>query len=491
LLEALDVFFLSSAGGLAARRLSDKDRASLHKIARCFNVEAATLVAQTEEHLTIAEHEMRLDPSLTCLGAWAKALARTQKAPKTRKTYQVDVLRPMLQFYAIATGSTSGIERDFGSAKRNLGEQWNGMPVAEERRMLLMVTRSTTPVEARARVVTAARLVWAGAFGVPRDHRSGKRLGKRPCFRRGDSEQPKTHSVWLRNRRAAVSAAPPAADALPDHALQAMAESMWTEKQTLEVARQHRVRTTRKLQAAVEGLDVDMAPDLAQVTAERAATARRQRALESLHRRSAAIRSLPAPSDIQGKTVWVDPDAEAIMKESNSAWWVPKSLRVVDRRELAHVLIVRDAAKPGGRNQAVAHLRGCLVTTPEHFLSPPGTALQWKAALHVPRVVFLSDAVRAAHTCMVDLILATARALQLPNGKEASRWRTFVGAAEWEDFQVLAARRRKHETRTVLHAAERGDPTFQDAPSVMSLQEFLESLGQLEASTSILGMCNR
>jgi hypothetical protein len=30
------------------------------------------------------------------------------------------------------------------------------------------------------------------------------------------------------------------------------------------------------------------------------------------------------------------------------------------------------------------------------------------------------------------------------NGKEASRWQS-----EWEDFQVLAARRRKHETRTV------------------------------------------
>jgi hypothetical protein len=189
-----------------------EDRASLHKITKGFNVEAAMLVAQTEEHLTIAEHEMRL-------GASAKA----------RKTYQVDLLRPILQFYAIASGSTIGIERDFGSAKRNLGEQWNGSPVAEERRMLLMVARSTTPAEARARVVTAARLVWADNFGVPRVNNSNS-LVKRPRRRRGDNEQPKSHAAWLPNDDPCVA-------------------SVW----------QQRVRTAQKLQAAVEGLDADMA----------------------------------------------------------------------------------------------------------------------------------------------------------------------------------------------------------------------------------------
>jgi hypothetical protein len=53
---------------------------------------------------------------------------------------------------------------------------------------------------------------------------------------------------------------------------------------------------------------------------------------------------------------------------------------------------------------------------------------------------------------MVDVILATAK------NRAGSRWRVFVGEAEWDAFQELAAaRRRKHEFRASLHAGESGD----------------------------------
>jgi hypothetical protein len=130
-----------------------------------------------------------------------------------------------------------------------------------------------------------------------------------------------------------------------------MATGLWTEKQTREVARQQRVRKARKVQATVEGLEELQS----EVTAERAAAARRQQASTAQHRRSAAIRSLPV-CNIEGKTVWVDPAVDAVMKLSNSAWWTPHRLKRVDRKELAHVLVVQDVAKPSGRNQVVAHL---------------------------------------------------------------------------------------------------------------------------------------
>ena len=487
LLSAFNVFFISSVGGSEARRLNAADREALNKIARGFNVDAVKLAAQTEEHLNIVEHEMRLDSSLTSFVAWSKALARTQKTSKSRHKYAVDVLLPVLQLYAVASGSTSGIERNFSSAKRNLGESWQGSPVAEERRMVLSLAHAA--LTDRAAVLAAARQVWAESFGPPRVTACDRR-GKWSAGRR---EQPKSHAAWLRRRRAdsTPSAGPAAGPDSLDAALSSMADALWSDRQTREVARQQQVRKDRKLQAAVEGLEVDATPEfLAQVAGERAAGARRQRALETQHRRTATIRSLPAPSDIQGKTVWVDPAVEPTMKESGSAWWAPQALRVVDRRELAHVLVVRDAAQPGGRNQAVAHLRGCLVTTPEYFLSPPGAALQWKAALLVPRVVYLSQAVCAAHMVMVDLIRSTESTLQLPNGKSASRWRVFVGE-QWEDFKTLSSRRRTHEIRTILHATDRGDPTFQDAANVMALHEFLASLGHLDGNASILGMCKR
>ena len=109
----------------------------------------------------------------------------------------------------------------------------------------------------------------------------------------------------------------------------------------------------------------------------------------------------------------------------------------------------------------------------------------------MPRRVYLSDAVHAAHTCMVDPILATSRTWHLPNGKAASRWRIFAGAAQWDEFHGLAARRRKHEIRTILHARERADAKFRAAVSVVTLHGFLESLGQLQVNASTLGMCKR
>ena len=139
----------------------------------------------------------------------------------------------------------------------------------------------------------------------------------------------------------------------------------------------------------------------------------------------------------------------------------------------------------------MARLRGCLAATPEYVLSPPGAALQWKAAGCAPRQVYLSDAVRAAHTCMADMILATSRAWRLPNGKAASRWRIFAGAAQRGEFHGLAARRRKHEVRTILHARGRADAKFRGAANVVTLHGFLESLGHLQASASTLGMCKR
>ena len=359
LLSAFNVFFISSVKGSEARHLNTTDRESLLKIARGFDVDAAKLAAQTEELLNVAEHEMRLDSSLTSLAAWSKALARTQRGSKSRNKYAVDVLRPILQIYTVASGSTSGIERNFSSAKRNLGESWQGSAVAEERRMILALAH-VAPTDQRASVLDAARHVWAASFGPPRIVVPGTRLGTKLSGRR---EQPTSHAAWLRKRRAASTPAeglPVGPDCL-DPRLTTMAEALWSDRQTREVSRQQKVRKDRKLQAAVEGLEADATPSfLALVDDERAATVRRQRALEAEHRRTATIRSLPAPADIQGKTVWVDPTVEQTMNESGSAWWAPKALRVVDRRELAHVLVVRDAAQPGGRNQAVAQLRGCV-----------------------------------------------------------------------------------------------------------------------------------
>ena len=315
LLSALKVLYLRPAADGSsnrARPLSSQDQgAQLSKLAHCFNVDAAMLTSQTRELLPIAQHEMNANSTLTSVGAWREALARTQQRSKTRKKYPVDALRPILECYAIAAASTSGIERTFGAAKRNLGEQWNGTAVAEERRMILSLAHATMGSEGRASLAATARAIWAESFGAPRKS-CPKRLPPRAACRRA---KPQSRATWLKKRRADSALPPGQCSGVAERALQAMATELWTEKQTREVARQQRVRTDRKLLAAMEGLKA-LTPALqTQVTTKRAVAAHRQQALTAQHRKDAAIRSLPV-CNIAGKTAWVHPTVDAVMKLS-------------------------------------------------------------------------------------------------------------------------------------------------------------------------------
>ena len=89
LLSALKVLYLRPAADGSsnhARPLSSQDQgAQLSKLAHCFNVDAAMLTSQTRELLPIAQHEMNANSTLTSVGAWREALARTQQRSKTRK----------------------------------------------------------------------------------------------------------------------------------------------------------------------------------------------------------------------------------------------------------------------------------------------------------------------------------------------------------------------------------------------------------------------
>ena len=479
-LSALDVFFLTAAA--KPRRMTDKDRQALNTVAKVFHLDAVDLVAQFEDHLPVADHEKRRDPTLNSTQAWATAIKRTQKTDRSRKKYPVEALRRALSIHAIGTGSTSGIERNFGAAKRNIGDHWNGTALAEQRRMVVALAYASIPESERPALITGARLIWAECFGVPRTSPINRLHSRR-------KNQEKSHAAFLRRRRTAGKTTKVVAPA--DPRLAELAESLWTEKHDKEVARQQKVQETRARQAALEGLVVDDTEELqALIADERDAQRRRQKKLDADHKRIENIRNSPVLVDLNGKTVWVDSAVATVMRESNIQWWARMSLRVVDRRELAHILVVSDAAAPGGRNQVVAHLRGCLVTTPDYFLAPPSPVLQWKAALAQPRIVFFSDMVNAAHKSMVEVIIATAGAWT--GLVQASRWQIFVGANEWPQYQTFVGRRnRKNQLRTIVHTSERQHPNFQNMPAVMNLHEFLETLGQLETNSSMMGMCNR
>ena len=98
LLSTLNVLCLHPTGGSGKRTccLSAQDKEALYKLVQCFSVGAAELVSQTEELLPIAHRELHSSSTLTSVGAWRKALARTQQTSKQRKRFPAHALLPIL-----------------------------------------------------------------------------------------------------------------------------------------------------------------------------------------------------------------------------------------------------------------------------------------------------------------------------------------------------------------------------------------------------------
>ena len=97
----------------------------------------------------------------------------------------------------------------------------------------------------------------------------------------------------------------------------------------------------------------------------------------------------------------------------------------------------------------VAYLRGCLVTTPEFFLSPPRTA-SGRPSCYIGDWSTSGTSSQRAH---VDIIVQTTRAWHLPSGQFASRWWTCGGATAGLPRAGSTA---AQAIRTVLHPGERG-----------------------------------
>ena len=131
-------FVVTDAGNTNSTN-APSQAANMSYLANVFKVDPTKLIHQTEQHKPLAVSEKRKGQTLMSIGAWSNALERTQSTSKRRQTYPADALLPMLQLAGAMTGSDSGIEQNFSSAKRNLGEQWQGSALLEERRLVWQI----------------------------------------------------------------------------------------------------------------------------------------------------------------------------------------------------------------------------------------------------------------------------------------------------------------------------------------------------------------
>ncbi|MFM7990472.1 MAG: hypothetical protein ACKPKO_65255, partial [Candidatus Fonsibacter sp.] len=128
-LQPFFVTYSSSASSAAA----PSHVAHISDIAMTCNAHPTNLIYHKEQHKPIVVSEKRKGPTLMLIGAWSKALERTLSTFKRRQTYLADSLRPMFavlrsddRIHQWHRAERRQCQAQLGSAKRNLGEQWQG-----------------------------------------------------------------------------------------------------------------------------------------------------------------------------------------------------------------------------------------------------------------------------------------------------------------------------------------------------------------------------
>ena len=492
------------AASMPMPSLARTQNRDLERLATAFKVDTARLFDQFKEHVPIVQAELRRAPEVPAATAWQRAIQRTQATKRRRHNFPAETLHALLQRFAVAPGSTAGIEQNFSMFKRHLGEHWQGSPEAEERQLVLELARAALPTPDE-KLLGAARLIWSCTFGAPRIGRPGKlRRQATAHLRQLPLHDAPTAAAWLRRRRQEAAAAAAAATVTPattpitDQALEAAAIAAWTARHEKEACFQQAARDERQRAAVQEGvLPIEaLGHDAEQKMAAFHAQERdRQIILDARLRLRAKTLQPPQAPALYGCQVFVDEEATAALQRWPSQWQLKlrqEQLRLVQDRAVAQVFVTVNPSAPGGRIRCVAAMTGAVLCTPEFLLTPPGVVVQLKRGLSLPRHIFVSQACQGCHPGMIDLMR---RVCQLT--EKACRWTWYLEADGAQRQQVFLSRARKRgrnhrqEMVTLLAPGQIRDAAFQAFPNCMTVSSFLVAIHRVDARFTQLGFCKR
>jgi hypothetical protein len=471
----------------------------LAKLALAFKFDGPSLLEQFLEHQRVAQAEAVQSPGDAAAAVWKRALQKTQATARRRHAFQAEALVGVLQRFLVSPGSTSGIRQNFSMFKRVLGQQWNGSPEAEERRLVLLLAAAASPAP-DAELLAAARLIWARVFGAPR--RGAPKLQRAPA----PEQQPRSAqnaAAWLRRRRQDVAARTGSASGgqlvAGDAAVDAAAMAAWSAKHDGEVRRQKAVRAEHlktTIQHGCAPTELLGPAGSQEMQAFRTAEEARERTLDARQRHQASrFQTAPAP-DVRGCRVFVDEEAREVLNKTPAQWALARrqgEIILVEDRAVASIFVALNPSQPGDRTSCVAAMTGALVSTPELFLNPPGVALKFQRALSLPRHIYLSTGCSSRHNVMVALMW---RVCELaPRG--TCRWTWYLEDDGHDRGALFLARARRRqaghlsEMVSLLLPDEIRGAARQPFPNRKTLKVFLAAICKVDARFTRLGLCGR
>ncbi len=482
----------TSASALPAPRpMSDCVAQSLRQLARVFGVCPEQLLTEFTDHVRLAQGRKNQRPEEPATEVWKYVLDRTKDH---RRNWPTNALRPILERFFVAPGSTAGIEQNFSLHKRLRGEQWHGGELTEERNLILSLEaryQRELPVD----LGTAAKRVWMECFGPARREKSSHGVRASTVLRQRSQGAKTTARSWLAQRR--EQSAKVATERTPNvHLTDEQIETAWTEKHAKELQHQKEECRERACAAVEEGTAqasvLGPAPEAERAMARfRKVEAGRQKDLVAKRRRQEAIRRVPVPMAVRGMRVFVEEEAKTHLDTPRGAWAELRrslQLREVTERDKATCIAVLDPTAPGDRNRTVAAMLGLSLCVPAHLQKQQGPVLQFQRAVRMRRFIFVSDTCLAKHDAMLRIMT------RVTNNASDNQWRWYTNSPNnLDEFWKRAATRRtgthKKEMVTLVTPEQRAG--YAAFPRVLTLKEFISEIHVVDPDRSLRGLCKR
>ncbi len=402
----------------------------LSRFCNLLGLDKDELVCEMEDHKPIAQRLYATGGGMTTMGAWASAVAMTQRDARSRRGHPVAALREVLARFGAYGGSTSGVERLFASSHRAAGAfraDLSESLINDELQLLCDVDP-----KGDEELVRGARTVWIQVYGAARDTRNrATRLDankKRACTKiRGKLKL----AGWVKRRReevdGLVASKRPRVSLKADSAGEIVGRNLWSEKHQKEEHFQDSKRLTRFMEVLDQGYALATEDTPGAQEALKLWRDHEHQVATDYFKGKAKLHALRCAkdTDVASQKLFVTPGANVGDEQEFKRALGKQGLQRTHDRLAADLFLVPSIEAPGQRNLWCAILSGGMLCTLKYLMSSghAGASLALKPAITSKRQVWCSADFVTKHPEVHNILCAKVRS-------PASRWKWITSKEE-------------------------------------------------------------
>ena len=436
----------------AEQHVNQEVNTCLEKIALAVRLTSSTLLSQYHHFSPLAQNIKRLR-SCDNFEAWSTPVIQTQQKKAVSCRHESNILLEALIQYGCWQGSSTSVECAFKTTLSLKGGQCDDTHISRETDIIFLQLDACDENMLKTIYQMAGKL-WMKWYGRTRQT-------LRPRFHKGFSQAPRGGEAGFKRQHHAMT------ESLLDGTTNPQCDTFYNldnldlnQKQLDEYLFNEQKASLSKVESLLSGhlLDNEISPALIeQANLHLGHITRRQHDLELVKQRRRITYTKNA-HDLTNYKVWFAEGChlgDSPMRKLSTSF----KISTIYERSKADLYIVSDPAACSAKVHFIAGLLGSIIATQEFLMShgKRGVALQYKAAMIVPRAIYITCGFMHLNSSVSDDLIEV---LEQPKCK----WHLYPTIGSIQTYLTDKAEVRKRRQRKVLVFAMRKEKATSTRP---------------------------